>query len=277
MKQIMKQPQLGDYIANLRKEQGLTQEELVELCNINVRTIQRIEAGDVTPRNYTIKNILQALGSSYDEITQELHEKPKAEQAPENMLKNPKNGLWIAIAGMAYVLTSLPLTMIDLSLNFFDHALVTSNNRFFIAVLYCILAILFYLGFSFNLKFKSPLLKISAIVYLIALLFAEILFMDMYNSSVNASFDAFNIGMSIVISILFAIAIGLLSIPFIQNRGRFSRPYKYLGYLLIIAAAFNLTVLLFPIGSLLVTLFEVMIVIYFIQNHKAFAKAKNPD
>jgi transcriptional regulator with XRE-family HTH domain len=58
----MKQPQLGDYIANLRKEQGFTQEELVELCNINVRTIQRIEAGDVTPRNYTIKNILRALG-----------------------------------------------------------------------------------------------------------------------------------------------------------------------------------------------------------------------
>ncbi|OUS19152.1 transcriptional regulator, partial [Nonlabens dokdonensis] len=37
----MNQPELGNYIAQLRKEQGLTQEELVEKCNINVRTIQR--------------------------------------------------------------------------------------------------------------------------------------------------------------------------------------------------------------------------------------------
>jgi transcriptional regulator with XRE-family HTH domain len=39
----MKQPDLGKKILELRKQKGLTQEELVELCNINVRTIQRIE------------------------------------------------------------------------------------------------------------------------------------------------------------------------------------------------------------------------------------------
>lgn len=268
----MKQPQLGDYIANLRKEQGLTQEELVELCNINVRTIQRIEAGDVTPRNYTIKNILRALGSSFEEVTQELHDKPKTEKVPENLLKNPKNGLWIAIVGMAYLLTSIPLMIIDLSLNMFNNTMVSSNDRFLIAALYCILATVFYVGFSFNLKFKSPLLKLASIVYLIILIFAEILFMEMYNSSVNSFFNSLSIGMSIVISVLFSMAIGLLSIPFLQNKKRFSGPFKYSGYLLIIAAAFNLTVLLFPIGSLLVTAFEIMIVIFFITNHKAFNK-----
>ena len=59
---IMKQPELGRKISELRKQQGLTQEELVEKCNINVRTIQRIEAGEVTPRSYTVKAILDALG-----------------------------------------------------------------------------------------------------------------------------------------------------------------------------------------------------------------------
>ena len=58
----MKQPDLGKKILELRKQKGLTQEELVELCNINVRTIQRIEAVDVTPRTYTVKTILEALG-----------------------------------------------------------------------------------------------------------------------------------------------------------------------------------------------------------------------
>ena len=58
---IMQQPELGLKISELRKSKGYTQEELVEKCNISVRTIQRIEAGEVTPRSYTIKTILSAL------------------------------------------------------------------------------------------------------------------------------------------------------------------------------------------------------------------------
>ena len=57
----MKQPGLGKKILELRKQKGLTQEELVEICNINVRTIQRIVAGDLTPRSFTVKTILEAL------------------------------------------------------------------------------------------------------------------------------------------------------------------------------------------------------------------------
>ncbi len=57
----MKQPELGKKISELRKEKGLTQEELVDKCNISVRTLQRIEAGEVTPRSYTVKTILAAL------------------------------------------------------------------------------------------------------------------------------------------------------------------------------------------------------------------------
>src|SRR5512133_3158708 len=56
----MKQPELGRRITELRKGKGLTQEELVDKCNISVRTLQRIEAGEVTPRSYTVKTILLA-------------------------------------------------------------------------------------------------------------------------------------------------------------------------------------------------------------------------
>lgn len=65
----MKQPELGRKISELRKSKGLTQEELVEKCNISVRTIQRIETGEVTPRSYTIKTILSALDFNLDEIS----------------------------------------------------------------------------------------------------------------------------------------------------------------------------------------------------------------
>lgn len=62
----MKQPELGKRILELRKSKGFTQEELVDKCNINVRTIQRIEAGEVSPRNFTIKTILEVLGVDAD-------------------------------------------------------------------------------------------------------------------------------------------------------------------------------------------------------------------
>ena len=57
----MIQPELGKKIAELRKAKGFTQEELVEKCNLSVRTLQRIESGEVAPRNYTIKLIFTAL------------------------------------------------------------------------------------------------------------------------------------------------------------------------------------------------------------------------
>lgn len=65
----MRQPDLGKKLSELRKAKGLTQEELVEKCNISVRTIQRIENGDVTPRMYTIKTILAALDHDLDAIS----------------------------------------------------------------------------------------------------------------------------------------------------------------------------------------------------------------
>lgn len=57
----MEQPELGQIIIELRNKKGLTQEELVKKCNINVRTLQRIESGEVNPRKHTIKLIFDAL------------------------------------------------------------------------------------------------------------------------------------------------------------------------------------------------------------------------
>jgi transcriptional regulator with XRE-family HTH domain len=63
----LQQPALGKQIVKLRKAKGLTQDELVEKCNLSVRTLQRIESGEVMPRSYTIKLIFAALGhEAYD-------------------------------------------------------------------------------------------------------------------------------------------------------------------------------------------------------------------
>ncbi len=60
----MTQPNLGKKIADLRKAKGLTQDELVEKCNISVRTLQRIESGEGSPRSYTLRTIFDALDYS---------------------------------------------------------------------------------------------------------------------------------------------------------------------------------------------------------------------
>jgi len=61
----MRQPELGKKIVELRKAKGLTQEELVAECNLNVRTLQRIESGVVMPRSYTIRIVFAALDYNY--------------------------------------------------------------------------------------------------------------------------------------------------------------------------------------------------------------------
>ena len=81
---MMKQPDLGKKIAELRRAKGFTQEELVEKCNLNVRTLQRIESGEVMPRSYTLKIIFKALDYSIHYLSQKKPGMP-GNQAPEHL------------------------------------------------------------------------------------------------------------------------------------------------------------------------------------------------
>jgi transcriptional regulator with XRE-family HTH domain len=65
----MKQPSFGRKLVEIRRANGLTQDELAEKCNITVRTIQRIESGFVKPRAFTIKAISSALGFDFHAIS----------------------------------------------------------------------------------------------------------------------------------------------------------------------------------------------------------------
>jgi len=47
----------GKELIKVRKVRGWTQAEVAEKCNVTIRTIQRIESGDVKPRSSTIKII----------------------------------------------------------------------------------------------------------------------------------------------------------------------------------------------------------------------------
>ena len=51
-----------------RVAKGYTQKELSELSNISVRSIQRIENGEILPRSYTLKTLAEILGLSFETI-----------------------------------------------------------------------------------------------------------------------------------------------------------------------------------------------------------------
>jgi len=69
----MKQPELGKKINEIRNQKGITQKELADACMMDIRTIQRIESGEVVPRMSSLKlisDILEVELCSYNEIVQ---------------------------------------------------------------------------------------------------------------------------------------------------------------------------------------------------------------
>lgn len=62
---------ISQKISLARKKKGLTQDELANLANLTVRTIQRIESGENTPRAFTIKALADALDLPFEDLAAE--------------------------------------------------------------------------------------------------------------------------------------------------------------------------------------------------------------
>jgi len=69
---------IGSKIKDLRLLKGLTQEELAEQTGLSVRTIQRIESGEVDPRTYTLTALAQALEVDLEVLTSTKIDTPKS-------------------------------------------------------------------------------------------------------------------------------------------------------------------------------------------------------
>jgi transcriptional regulator with XRE-family HTH domain len=59
---------LGRAIRRLRKEAGLTQEELAERAQVPVAQLQRIEAGTIDARWGTLRHVAYGLGTDLAEV-----------------------------------------------------------------------------------------------------------------------------------------------------------------------------------------------------------------
>lgn len=183
----MKQPELGKKISELRKSRGLTQEELVDRCNISVRTIQRIETGEVSPRSYTIRTILDALDYDLSVIGSDKSEPKKFTSFLKELLlinvdnKRPSsyfirqlNIAWIA--GLFYFILGFLEVLTDYSIYTEGELLI--NRWLYVVIKIAVIVSFFYFQRGFILiggLFESFLLKVIAFI-----MFFSSAFMIMY-------------------------------------------------------------------------------------------------
>jgi transcriptional regulator with XRE-family HTH domain len=75
---------LHQKIVQARNKLGLTQEEVAAAAQVTVRTIQRIESGESTPRKFTLKLIANALHTPFEELNAPVEDIPATVVVPDN-------------------------------------------------------------------------------------------------------------------------------------------------------------------------------------------------
>lgn len=254
---IMKQPALGIKISELRKSKGLTQEELVEQCNISVRTIQRIEAGEVTPRSYTIKTILSALDYDLEDIqtrdSQVTKEFKKLflldidDSKEASFLNRQLTISWIS--GIIYFILGFAEFAFDYA-RYFDNSMIVSNAIYSILKLTVLTSfILFMRGFILSGKiFKNYLLRIIAfILTIMTIIFYSYDIISIYLGEFDTMYIVGAHSVSIgIIGVLFGISV-------IRLQNALGMLAKTTGIFEIIAYGCMATVLLGVLGYFLLT------------------------
>lgn len=239
----MQQPALGKRLTALRKAKNLTQEELVEKSRVSVRTIQRIEAGEVLPRVYTIKILLAALGETYESFT---NQTPQQMETQQNNVPNVNRHtlLVAALAGAVFLVSETILGAMDIAW-FTDGGNWGANENTVYTALTALMIgsyVLFARGFiALSSLFENKLLKIVACMLIVAT--AAVGILDVISLSAR-DVDEF-LPAYAVASVLFgalSIVFGVSLIRLQDGMGELSR---VAGILEIIVGCLLVTVVLF--------------------------------
>jgi len=225
----MNQPELGIMIAQLRVQNSMTQKELANLCNVDIRTIQRIETGEVAPRMHTLKLLSTALGFDLSQF----NGKDKDHQgAPNSKIRLS------LIAGIIFSANALAVViyLVTHSLNAFVY--------FLSLIVQIITSIFFFGGFYFlGKRFGNIVLAISAFITAILLPLInliELLKTYLFKTAYPATVASVIFTLLCINSIIFGV--GLLAEANKRQRLFKPSPFTVAGVLTIIQSILFLTV-----------------------------------
>lgn len=266
----MKQPQLGQKIQEWRKAKGLTQEELVERCNINVRTIQRIEAGEVTPRSYTVKAILEVLEVEPEDM--------KSFQSENTEVAGPDNlNSWLRfslIAGIVYLVLAVIESVLDVQL-FIEKSSFSIGFAYFYTFLKMSLLVSFimFTGAFYKLSdlFSNLLLKLMSAFMII-----------MTSAFILEDIVTYWLGIDIITGILLrSLIAGLVYVLFASSFLHLSKSqgtsYIIAGALGILTGVSFMTVVFAVPGLIFLTIFEISLIVLLYQEYKNSISDKSVD
>ena len=239
----MQQPELGRKLTALRIAKAFTQEELVEKSNVSVRTIQRIEAGEVQPRMYTVKILLEALGESHELF---LTTQTKVMETQKTSLPTTnRNTLLVAmIAGSIYLIAEIILGTLDIAW-FADEG----HWGFKMNTIYTGVTILMVIAFAFFARgfvalstvFENTLLKVASYIMMVAVAGKAVL--DV--STLSVPFDERVWLPYVAVSVIFG-ALGIVfGVAMIRLQDSMGVLARLAGFMEIIIGCFLITVVLF--------------------------------
>ena len=79
---------IGDMIAKVRKEKGMTKTELARLTDINIGHLTHIEKGERNPSHKALKNICRALDIPYQQLMYTYDKEVNEEQSEYGLIKH---------------------------------------------------------------------------------------------------------------------------------------------------------------------------------------------
>ena len=226
----MNQPELGQKINDLRNNKGITQKELSEACNVDIRTIQRIESGEVIPRMSTLKLIAATLDVDFNSFN---GDNGAVQKATPNNISLPILLLFTFFSGLVYLLNFIFYMGLipGISLQFYLHSYFT------ISIIHVIAGVLFYYGFyEFSRHLNNKTLRIALLV--------TIIFIPLYVVvTLIANNSGFQPAKYLVMLVVILIGINgfIMAAGFIQTKSRFSLLYKIGGVLQFIISPMIIT------------------------------------
>ena len=91
---------IGDMIAKVRKEKGITKTELAKLTKINIGHLTHIEKGERNPSHKALKNICRALDIPYQQLMYTYDKQVSEEQETYGFINNISYNKVLAVSNM---------------------------------------------------------------------------------------------------------------------------------------------------------------------------------